>query len=75
MLVTAGKLTQRDRSLFVVALTSDATTAGKAVQINSNAARQVLSRTRKKLFAACDIRLGELGQLKELLEALKDRSN
>ncbi len=75
LLVTAGKLTQRDRSLFVVALTSDATTAGKAVQINSNAARQVLSRTRKKLFAACDIRLGELGQLKELLEALKDRSN
>ena len=75
MLVEVGKLSQRDHSIFVVALTGDATTAGKAVGINSNAVRQALLRTRKKLFAACDARPDELVQLKELLEALKDRSN
>ena len=62
-------------NLFVVALTGDATTAGKAVGINSIAVRQALLRTRKKLFAACDARPDELVQLKELLVALKDRSN
>jgi hypothetical protein len=75
LLYEVKKLTKRDRSIFVVALTSDAPTAGKAVGIKSNAARQAILRTRKKLLAACEARPDELVELKELLTALKDRSN
>ena len=75
LLVEVGKLTKRDRSIFVVALTGDASTAGKAVGIKPNAARQAILRTRKKLLAACEARPDELVELKQLLTALEDRSN
>lgn len=75
LLVESGGVKERDRSLFLVALTHDSTTAGQAVGIKANAARQAVARVRAKLIAVCEAGGVELTELSELLNALNKRRN
>jgi hypothetical protein len=75
LLVESGGVKERDRSLFLVALTYDSTTAGQALGIKANAARQAVARVRAKLIAVCEAGGVELTELSELLDALNKRRN
>jgi hypothetical protein len=75
LLIEVGGIKKRDRSLFLVALAYDSTTAGQAVGIKANAARQAVARVRAKLITVCEARGVELTELSELLNALNKRRN
>jgi hypothetical protein len=75
LLIEVGGIKKRDRSLFLVALAYDSTTAGRAVGIKANAARQAVARVRAKLITVCEARGVELTELSELLNALNKRRN
>jgi hypothetical protein len=75
LLIEVGGIKERDKSLFLVALTRDSTTAGQAVGIKANTARQAVARVRAKLTAVCEAGGVELTELSELLNALNKRRN